>query len=203
MWIDPEAVRPFYTRRDPVHDFDHALRVMQLAERLARREGADLAVVRAAALLHDVVREAPDHARASAAFAREWLAAQGASPDFIEAVVHAIEAHRFREPRPARTLEARVLFDADKLDALGIIGLARLFAFSGAHRRPLWEGTSAEAGGSARHEFLWKIRHLPERMQTEAGRRWARARLARMAQAIAWLEAEAQGEDAPDLTGPA
>ncbi|MFN3929335.1 MAG: HD domain-containing protein, partial [Thermoflexus sp.] len=128
MEIDPQEVRPLYVDHDPVHDFSHVVRVMRLAERIARREGADLAVVRAAALLHDVRREEEEHAAASAAFARRWLAERGASAEFIEAVAHAIEAHRFREPRVARTLEARVLFDADKLDALGIIGLARLFA---------------------------------------------------------------------------
>ncbi len=196
MEIDPEEVRPLYSDRDPVHDFEHVLRVTRLAERIARMEGADGAVVRAAALLHDVRREDPEHATASAAFARQWLAERGASPAFIEAVAHAIEAHRFRAPRAARTLEARVLFDADKLDALGIIGLARLFAYSGVHGRPLWVDVEGDVDAdSAAHEFFRKIRLLPERMQTATGRRWAEARLARMRQAIVWLEAEIRGED--------
>ncbi|WP_376791370.1 HD domain-containing protein [Thermoflexus sp.] len=195
MEIDPQEVRPLYADRDPVHDFAHVVRVMRLAERIARREGADLAVVRAAALLHDVRREEEEHAAASAAFARRWLAERGASPEFIEAVAHAIEAHRFREPRAARTLEARVLFDADKLDALGIIGLARLFAYSGVHQRPLWAEEGEWEEDSAAREFFRKIRLLPARMQTETGRRWADARLARMQQAIEWLEKEIRGED--------
>lgn len=197
MELDPEAVRPLYVERDPAHDFEHILRVMHLAERIARMEGADRAVVRAAALLHDVRRGENDHAAASAAFARRWLSEQGAPPEFIEAVAHAIEAHRFRETRAARTLEARALFDADKLDALGIIGLARLFAYSGAHRHPLWMPVREEEGdaGSAAHEFFHKIRFLPERMQTETGRRWAEVRLERMRKAIEWLEMEMRGED--------
>ncbi|MCS6963636.1 HD domain-containing protein [Thermoflexus sp.] len=197
MEIDPEEVRPLYADRDPAHDFEHILRVVRLAERIARSEGADPAVVRAAALLHDVRREEADHAIASAAFARWWLTERGASTEFIEAVAHAIEAHRFREPRVACTLEARVLFDADKLDALGIIGLARLFAYSGAHCHPLWIAVGEEETGmdSAAHEFFRKIRLLPERMQTETGRRWAEARLDRMRRAIEWLEAEIHGED--------
>ncbi len=200
MELDPEAVRPLYTGRDPVHDFEHVLRVMHLAERIARMEGADRAVVRAAALLHDVCREENDHAAASAAFARRWLAERGAPPGFIEAVAHAIEAHRFREPRAAHTLEARVLFDADKLDALGIIGLARLFAYSGVHRHPLWMpvGEGGRDTDSAAREFYRKIRFLPGRMQTETGRRWAEVRLARMQKAIEWLEAEIRGEDFED-----
>lgn len=195
--LDPEVVRPLYAERDPAHDFEHILRVMHLAERIAGIEGANRAVVRAAALLHDVCRGENDHAAASAAFARRWLAERGASPEFIEAVAHAIEAHRFREPRAARTLEARVLFDADKLDALGIIGLARLFAYSGAHRRPLWMpvGEGEGAVDSAAHEFFRKICFLPGRMQTETGRRWAEVRLARMQKAIEWLEMEIRGED--------
>ncbi|HXF69379.1 MAG TPA: HD domain-containing protein [Thermoflexus sp.] len=195
MEIDPQEVRPLYADRDPVHDFAHVVRVMRLAERIARREGADLAVVRAAALLHDVRREEEEHAAASAAFARRWLAERGASSEFIEAVAHAIEAHRFREPREARTLEARVLFDADKLDALGIIGLARLFAYSGVHQRPLWAEEGEREEDSAAREFFRKIRFLPAWMQTETGRRWADARLARMQQAIEWLEMEIRGED--------
>ncbi len=132
------SARLLYERSGSGHDFDHVLRVLALAERIGRAEGADLAVVRTAALLHDVGESQGrrDHHLRGAAIAREILA--GSPPEFIEAVAHAIEAHRFRaEPTP-RTLEAKVVSDADKLDALGAIGIARVFAHAGARGTALW-----------------------------------------------------------------
>ncbi|MGC8838045.1 MAG: HD domain-containing protein, partial [Anaerolineae bacterium] len=97
--ITVEEARALYTENDPAHGFDHVLRVLALAERIARAEGADLEIVRAAALLHDVGREEEArtgrcHAQVSAARAREVL--HGHPPERVEAVAQAIAAHRFR-----------------------------------------------------------------------------------------------------------
>ena len=122
---------------DSTHDFDHVLRVYHLAERIGQAEGADMAVLRAAALLHDIARRdqdagrVPEHAAEGARRARQILAGQ--PPEFVEAVAHAIETHRFRVDRPPQTLEAKILYDADKLDSIGAVGVARAFAYS-AHR---------------------------------------------------------------------
>ncbi|MGC8780145.1 MAG: HD domain-containing protein, partial [Anaerolineae bacterium] len=114
--ISVPMVRALYADAGSSHDFDHVLRVTALAERIARAEGADLAIVRTAALLHDIAEsvDRANHHLASAARARALLADQPAA--FVEAVAHVIESYRFRAgPAPA-TLEAQVVFDADKLD---------------------------------------------------------------------------------------
>jgi len=130
-----EQARGWYQRADPVHDFAHVLRVYRLAERLAFEEHADLEIVRAAALLHDVEGSTPggenrgSHHLFSAEFAARELADEGWPLSRIKSVQHCIRAHRFRDDRePPATIEARVLFDADKLDVIGAIGAARTVA---------------------------------------------------------------------------
>src|SRR5512133_2972737 len=136
--ISVEAARRLYEGGAGGHDFDHVLRVLNLALRIGEAEGADLAVVRTAALLHDVAesqdREA--HHLLGAQRARELLSEQPAG--FVEAVAHAIASHRFRADPAPHTLEAQVLSDADKLDAIGAIGIGRAFAYAGAHGSALW-----------------------------------------------------------------
>src|SRR5690349_24800668 len=100
---DLETARTWYTRSDPVHDFDHILRVYHTAEKIALAEGADLEIVRAAALLHDAEGSGGDHAaralhqHASAEFAARILRAEGWPAERIAAVQHCIRAHRFRD----------------------------------------------------------------------------------------------------------
>jgi len=201
--------RELYGEADSVHDFDHILRVLRLAERIARAEGADLSVVRAAALLHDWGRaeaqaQGLDHAAVAASRARDLL--RGESPAWVEAVTHAIAAHRFRAgPAPA-TLEAQVLFDADKLDALGAIGIARVFAYGGARQQRLWapraeidlarweaEGDDPELHTPV-HEFVVKLSRLKERLYTHTGRAIAEERHRYMAEFYRRLDAEVGGE---------
>jgi len=189
--ITVDQARIFYDRDDPVHDFDHILRVLALAERIGAAEGADLEIVRAAALLHDAGRSraeaaGQDHAHFAAAQAREIL--DGAPPDKVEAVVAAILAHRFRSGPPPASLEGRVLFDADKLDAIGAIGIARAFAYSGRAGHRLWApvtddylarwqaGTVKPGEHTAVHEFVVKLSRLEERLFTPTGRRIAAER---------------------------
>src|SRR4051794_1608633 len=129
-----EQARQYYTGADPVHAIDHILRVLAVAERIALAEGADVEIVRVAALLHDAAGAAPGeragHHEAAADFARDVLKAEGWPEGRIEAVGHCIRAHRFRGTEAPSTLEAKILFDADKLDVLGAIGAARTVAFA-------------------------------------------------------------------------
>jgi uncharacterized protein len=179
--LDVEAVRPLYDGADPIHDFSHVERVLVMAERIAEAEGADLEIVRAAALLHDISREdednhqAGDHALLAAERARDLLRAAGGSPEFVEAVAHAIAAHRFRNAVEPQTLEAKVLFDADKLDTIGAVGVARAFAYGSLMGQRLWGEVSPdyEPGGdeahTAHHEFHYKLQHIKGRMYTPTG----------------------------------
>jgi len=201
--------RRYYAGADAVHDFDHVLRVLALAERIGQVEGADLEIVRAAALLHDAEREQAeatglDHAAHAAGRAREILAGQPAEK--VEAVAHAIAAHRFRtRPEPA-TLEAQVLFDADKLDAIGAVGVARAFAYGGAHGQRLWapietvdvDRWTAEGDDPTKHtpvhEFVVKLSRLKERLFTPTGRAIAEERHAYMVAFFKRFDAEVRGE---------
>ena len=113
------------------HGDDHVERVKRLAEFIAQKEGADLKVVRVAAELHDIARDADNHALEGAEMAEKILAERGCSREFIQKVRHCIAAHSFSSGVPPETLEAKVLSDADKLDAMGAIGVARAFMFAG------------------------------------------------------------------------
>ncbi|MCX7668518.1 MAG: HD domain-containing protein [Anaerolineae bacterium] len=203
------VVRALYADAGSSHDFAHVLRVTALAERIAAAEGADLAIVRTAALLHDIAEseDRANHHMASAARARTLL--RDCPAAFVDAVAHAIEAHRFRAgPAPA-TLEAQVVFDADKLDITGAIGVARAFAYAGEHGNELWNTpwrAIAAADGDARsapvalgraytpgHEFVYKLDRIGERLYTATARAIAHERAAFMRAFFDRLDQEAIG----------
>jgi uncharacterized protein len=191
---------------DPAHDFDHVLRVVRLAEKIARAEGADVDIVCVAALLHDIGLDGgrAGHEAAAAARAKEVLRAQGFSAPFIEAVAHAIESHRFRSGPAPQTLEAKVLFDADKLDSIGAIGIARAFAFGGHRGQRVWaqvpldyvdppEDSEAARQHTAVHEYVIKLRKIKDRLYTATGRALAEGRHTFMVQFYEQLDREALG----------
>jgi uncharacterized protein len=208
-----DEARQWYDPADPVHGFDHVVRVMRLAERLARELGADLEIVRAAALLHDASGAAPDaqegerlrHEHDSAALAAEVLAREGWPLERIEAVMHCIRAHRFRGTERPASLEAQVLFDADKLDVMGAFGAARTIGYAVQAGQPIFAVPSerflqtgeTEPGEphSAYHEYLFKLRQVRDRLFTDAARRLGERRHAALEAFFAQLEAEARGEE--------
>jgi uncharacterized protein len=206
-----EQAREWYVKADPVHDFDHVLRVYRMAERLAKEEGADLEVVRAAALLHDAEGSAPgsdtrkSHHHRSADFAGQVLAAEGWPAERIAAVQHCVRAHRFRNDGDTpQTLEARILFDADKLDVLGAIGAARTVAYATLNNQPFYaqpsrqfiESGEKEPGEphSAYHEYLFKLRKIKDMLFTPAARSLAADRDAYLETFFIQLAAELAGE---------
>lgn len=211
--ITIEFARTLYDDSDPVHDFDHVLRVLALARRIGQAEGADMAVVETAVLLHDIERagedqhahvhnaETADHALLAADHARTILSRLDppATPAFCDAVAHAIAAHRFRNAVEPQTLEAKVVFDADKLDAIGAIGVARAYAYGGMTRQKLWADVPpGYPGGGAEHtphhEFVYKLSRIKERMQTATGRAIAAERHAAMSAFFARLAREVNGD---------
>lgn len=189
------------------------MRVYRLAERLAEAEDANLAIVRAAALLHDSCGSAPggsgnlraEHHLTSAEFAGQVLGEKSWPPEKILAVQHCIRAHRFRgqEEKP-ESLEAKVLFDADKLDVLGAVGVARTIAYAALDGEPAYAEPSAKflqtgikALGephSSYHEYLFKLRNVKGRLFTESGKQLAEARHAYMVRFYLQLQAEVRGE---------
>ncbi len=195
----------------PSHDADHVARVVALAVHIARVEGADQALVACAAYLHDMERGredagGDDHATEGASLARRTLPGTGLfRGGEVELVAEAIASHRFRSGPPPTTLEARCLHDADKLDALGAVGVGRAYMMAGEHGQRLTsqvaEGARARHVGDIDHsryspveEYHVKLRHLPERMTTGEGRRLARRRAEFMAGFFEELEAEVGGD---------
>jgi uncharacterized protein len=172
------------------HDWEHTERVLALAEHLARTEGADLEIVRLAAVLHDLARReedeangSVDHALRGAEMARARLRAHGLGEETVARVSHCIETHRFRNNLEPKTLEARVVFDADKLDSIGAVGIGRAFLFAGEvgaklhnphidveQTRPYTEEDTAF------REYQVKLRKVQDRILTPEGRRLAQAR---------------------------
>lgn len=198
-----QSARSWYSETDPVHGFDHVERVYRLAEHLALSEGAAIEIVRAAVLLHDVeVDHLPtDNGRAgyergtnrenhhfsSAEFAEHILREEGWGEERISAVRHCIISHRFRDnDQQPQTIEARVLYDADKLDAIGAVGVARAIAYALQAGQPVYAFPSSrffssgrlEAGEphSAYHEYIFKLRNLKAGLLTATGRHLADAR---------------------------
>jgi len=206
-----ETARSWYSDFDPVHGFDHIERVYHLCEKIGRAEGADMEILLAAALLHDSQGSSPggemrsNHHLVSADFALQELEAEGWSEGNIQAVQHCIRAHRFRRKgeEPA-TLEAKVLFDADKLDVLGAIGTARTLGYALKAGTPFFSEPSLqflhngqeEEGEthSAYHEYLFKLRHISGLLYTRTGRNLAQERQRFLNQFFEELAAESRGE---------
>ncbi|PAP78784.1 hypothetical protein BSZ37_14225 [Rubrivirga marina] len=179
---------------DPAHDLAHVRRVVAWAGRLAEAEGARLGVVVPAAWLHDVVtvaKDSPDRKRASRIAADEaarWLRAEGFPEADLPAVAHAVEAHSFSAGIEPQTVEAEVVQDADRLDALGAIGLARMYAMSAVFGSGIVhpdDPVPSEPPARALDDKRWATDHLfvkllklPATMRTEAGRAEAERRAA-------------------------
>ncbi len=174
---------------DPGHGIAHLRRVVGTALALAREEGASLEVVLPAAWLHDcvnVAKDSPERARASriaAERAVRFLNDAGYAPEFLDGIAHAIEAHSWSAGIAPRTVEAKAVQDADRLDALGAIGVARCIAVGAALGRPLYEAEDPfcerrepDDRGSSLDHFYSKLLRLAGTMQTEAGRREAARR---------------------------
>lgn len=165
------------------HDRYHVERVHGMAVRIAAEEGADMDVVRAAALLHDVARamedegKVEDHAAEGARIAEGILREVGFPEDKIPLVIDCIRVHRFRRDKYAMSIEAMVLQDADRLDALGAIGIARVFARGGWENKPIYDPTAppkerydGESDTSVNHIYE-KILRLKDELNTDTARR--------------------------------
>jgi uncharacterized protein len=178
---------------DAAHDDMHVRRVVANARSLAIAEGADLAVVTPAAWLHDCVivpKDSPERTKASrlaAAAAGDFLREAGYDVRRIPPIQHAIEAHSFSAKIPPRSVEARVVQDADRLDALGAVGIARTMMLGGAMGKPLYDADEpfpltrvADDGENVLDHFFVKLLTLSDTMQTTAGREEATRRTAFM-----------------------
>lgn len=186
--------------RDSAHDLQHVKRVVENARKIGIAEGAELRILIPAAWLHDLVvlpKNSADRKQASRISAEksgEWLRACAVPENQTEAISHCIAAHSFSAGIEPRTIEAKVLQDADRLDALGAVGIARCFVTGAGFGSefyhpeiPLPAAVSREADDSRYilDHFFTKLFRLPELMQTETARQMARSRIAFMERYIA------------------
>ena len=190
------------------HDWWHIARVRNLARAIAREEGANPFICELAALLHDVADDKiAGSEEAGQALVRDWLDTHSVAPDAAARVMEIIATMSFgggNRP-PMRTLEGRVVQDADRLDAIGAIGVARAFAYGGSRGRALWDPDEAPreyaskaayraSGSSTINHFHEKLLLLKDRMNTAYARRLAERRHAYMLAFLDEFGAEWQGE---------
>ncbi len=204
--IEAEA-RTYYQSDPACHRYDHVKRVERLALRLAEAEGADPLVVRLAAILHDIGRNEEKKTRGRVCHA-QWGAREAAKilkkycldEKIIVAVCEAIAAHRFRNNKVPKTPEARCLYDADKLDALGAVGIGRAFLFAGEVgarlHNPEVDIDKTQPYGpedTAWREFVVKLSRIKDSMLTKTGRRMAEERHRFMEEFFRRLTDEVEG----------
>ncbi len=189
FWTGLRAAARSRTQAEPAHDWLHVQRVAALATHIAQVEGADGDVVRAAALLHEVFTLPKDHLESSragercAGVALELLHDEGASEPFARRVADCIRVHPFSAGITPDTLEAKVLQDADRLDAIGAIGVARCFATCAAMGRPFYDDRDPFAQARELDDksfgldhFYRKLLRIPEGLHTSEARRIGRHR---------------------------
>lgn len=207
---------------DAGHDFNHVMRVYELCLNLARKiKNIDLDILRLAALLHDIggVEELKDksgklcHARESAKMAQKILKKFGYSQEKIDKIIHCILAHRYRTGVRPKTKEAKILFDADKLDALGAIGVARAYIWIGNNKAEIYSNIPLRnyikeniVGGKVtgrikdktKHnpffEFELKLKRLPNKLYNRNAKKIAKERLPYMRSFFKRLKKEIKGK---------
>lgn len=202
-----EEVRPLYEEADPAHDFSHILRVYRNAHFIGEREGADMQVLLLAALLHDAGAGSKSAKGAKAEsisrslkIAEDFLIRKGTPEDVRKKVMYAVEVHSFSRGIVPATLEARVLQDADRLDAMGAIGIARVFLTGGSLKRELYNPKDPFCRDREPDDERWNVDHfyrkllkLESGMHTETARALAKGRSMVMRRYLMDLQKEIEG----------
>ena len=174
---------------DASHDFSHIVRVWKNAYTIQRAEGGDLHIILAAVLLHDCVpvqkhtSMRKQASRLAAQKAAQCLKQLGWEESCIQSIIHAIEAHSFSAQIQPQTLEAQIVQDADRLDALGAVGIGRCFCTAGEMGSKLYDLSDPDASGRslddrrfALDHFELKLLKLSRNFQTHTGRMMAQHR---------------------------
>lgn len=189
---------------DAAHDFSHCLRVLSNARKIAAVEGGDLDVLTAAAFLHDIANLPKNHPEShlsserSASRAEEILRDAGFCEEKILKVKDAILCHSYSRGLTPQTPEGKIFQDADRLDGIGAIGVARTYTVGGATHRPLYSaddpfldrGRAPNDKDNTLDHFFVKLFKVGEKMQTSTGRRLAQERTERMRRFVEELRDE-------------
>lgn len=194
--LTPERLRPLVERRmtvDGAHDWHHIERVFRNGLAIAATEPTcHQGILRAALLLHDVGEKqfGQGNMVVDERLVGEILAPLNVPNDWLPAIVRAINDHSFTRGAVPSSLEAAIVQDADRLDAIGAIGIARAFAYGGAHQRPLYDPYDSTNSIQHFHDKLFTLR---DRMNTAEGRRLAAERHAFMEEFVARFFREWEG----------
>jgi uncharacterized protein len=194
-------------RSDPAHDFEHVMRVYDNAKKIATHENANLRLVLTATLLHDIVWYPKSDKRSkisslkSAEMAKKILKKYNYTQKEIQIISDAILDHSFSRNKIPKTLEGKILQDADRLDALGAIGIARTFAVGGAENRPIYHTSDPFCQKRTPDDQSWTVDHfyrklllLEKKMNTNFAKKEAQKRTRIMKKFLYELEKEIERE---------
>ena len=192
--IEKEA-KNYFKGASCCHDWTHVERVKALALKIGKKEKADLKVLETAALLHDIGRRDEMknqgsfcHAERGVELAEQILKKYKLDRKIVDNILHCVKTHRYRNNHKPKTIEAKVLFDSDKLDSIGAIGIARIFLFAGnAGSKNLYTGNEKKLAkanknysytkeDSAFLEYEIKLKHIKNKIITHEGKRMAKNR---------------------------
>lgn len=191
------------------HGFDHTERVLSLCIKIGKKEKADMKVLIPAALLHDIGRELEDmsegkicHAQKGAELAENILKKHKIEGSEIKKIKHCISSHRFRGKNIPKSKEAKILFDADKLDSIGAVGIGRAFLFAGEIGANLQNSKNIKIEktkpytkeDTAYREFIVKLNKIKSRMLTKEGKKIATERHEFMVEFFKRFQKEIEGK---------
>jgi len=203
-----KEAKKFFERSNGCHDFHHTERVYNLCMQIGKKENANLEILGVAALLHDIGREEEMrtrgeicHAEHGSKIAQKILEDKNFDREYINKIIHCVQCHRFRKNKVPESKEAKILFDADKLDSIGAIGLGRAFLFAGEVGARLHDENvdiektkSYSKEDTPYREFLIKLSKIKDRLFTEEGRRIAEERHEYMGDFFKRINREIKGE---------
>jgi uncharacterized protein len=157
-------------KNDPAHDFNHILRVYKNTRKLCKKENANEKLVLSAALLHDIISYPKSDKRSkssslkSAEESKKILKKLNFSEKEIRIVSDAIRDHSFSRGKTPKTLEGKILQDADRLDAIGAIGIARVFAVGGSEKRPFYNDEDPFCKTRSPNDKIWTLDHFYQKL---------------------------------------
>lgn len=189
-----EFIRQKFDGEATGHDWYHIERVWKMAQRIGAKEGADLFVVELGALLHDIADWKFHDEDAGGKAAKKWLEIHKVELGVINRVCEIVDGISFKglgQKNKIKSLEGKIVQDADRLDAIGAIGIARVFAYGGSKSRSIYDPAVAldepladeeyqklnqQSGRSTIHHFYDKLLHLKDRLNTDTARKLAERR---------------------------
>jgi uncharacterized protein len=207
-----KIAKTYFVDASSCHDWTHVERVHNLAVKIGKKEGANMNIVKVSAYLHDIGRKEEMcekgkicHAEVGSKLAEEILIKFNLDEDVVKNIKHCILTHRYRNNHKPETIEAKVLFDADKLDSIGAVGVARDFLFAGSHRGLLYVGNEKQVAKNAKDyaytkkdtallEYYYKLRKVKASILTKAGKEIAKERHEYMADFFKRFDLEVKGK---------